>query len=193
MRSDSPPKADARWPRNSRGHDRSNNDNTLIKHLSPRVLRMRTGSRFTVLSVLVLVSSACFTRNPHADGLSSSTIFFRAHSRSAGDRLDDGDFSSVDRMSLDDALRHLRPDWFRLPVAASLTAEPALVSVYINLVYAGSVNSLRLVPVSAVRGVRYLRPSAARDRFGPSCPCAGGVILVSTVTTPNSMDGVVAW
>ena len=91
-------------------------------------------------------------------------------------------------MSLDDALRRLRPEWFRLPGSGRQAAEPAIVSVYVDLVYAGGVDALRLVPVPAVRGVRYLTPSAARDRFGTGCPCAGGVILVSTVDDAG-LDG----
>ena len=154
---------------------------------------MRTASRFTLRSVLVLVSSACIARNPHADDLRSSTMFFSAHSPSLGDRLDDEDLSTLDRMSLDDALRRLRPEWFRLPASPPPAAERTIVSVYVNLVYAGGVDALRLVPVSAVRGVRHLTPSAARDRFGPGCPCAGGVILVSTLTTRDSSEGVVEW
>jgi len=154
---------------------------------------MRTAIRFTLPSVLVTIICGCVARGPQADGLRSSTTFIRAKPQSRTDRLDREDLSTVDRLSLDVAVRQLRSEWFRLPATPRLFAPPTMVSVYIDFVYAGGVDALRLVPVSAVHGVRHLTPSAARDRFGSECPCSGGVILVLTRTIPDLTDGLVPW
>ena len=64
--------------------------------------------------------------------------------------------------------------------SARQSAEQASASVYANDSYVGGLEALRLIPVGAVEDMRYLTPSAARSWFGMFCPCAGGVILVTT-------------
>jgi hypothetical protein len=120
-------------------------------------------------------------------------MLVRQQSRLRTDGLGGEDLSPVDQLSLDAALRQLRPEWFRLPASPPLAAMPTIVAVYIDLVYSGGIDALRLVPVSAVRDVRHLTPSAARDRFGPWCPCSGGVILVTTRKTQDANDAARAW
>jgi hypothetical protein len=58
--------------------------------------------------------------------------------------------------------------------------RPVAPSVYVDGVLTGATDVLRMIPVSAVIEVRRLSASAAHDRFGTACPCAGGALLVTT-------------
>jgi len=83
-------------------------------------------------------------------------------------------------LNFEDALRRLRPEWMRPAPVGRQAAEPGVASVYVNDSYVGGLDALRLIPIDAVTNARYLTPTAARSWFGMFCPCAGGVILVST-------------
>ena len=83
-------------------------------------------------------------------------------------------------MSLDDAVRRLRPEWLRVSPTDRQQAERGVASVYANGSYVGGLEALRLIPVRAVEEMRYLMPTAARSWFGMLCPCTGGVIVVTT-------------
>jgi hypothetical protein len=100
--------------------------------------------------------------------------------QSPSDRLVRQDLASMTELSLDEAVRRLRPEWLRVSPSARQSAEPGLASVYANDSYVGGLDALRLIPVGAVEEMRYLTPSAARSWFGMFCPCAGGVIVVTT-------------
>ena len=100
--------------------------------------------------------------------------------QSPSDRLARQDLASITELSLDEAVRRLRPEWLRVSPSARQSAEPGSASVYANDSYVGGLEALRLIPVGAVEEMRYLTPSAARSWFGMFCPCAGGVILVTT-------------
>jgi hypothetical protein len=90
------------------------------------------------------------------------------------------DLMAIQETSLEAALQRLRPEWLRLNPSARQVGQPARASVYVDNVYAGDLDVLRLVPVSTVIDVRFLAPSAARDQFGAMCRCEAGVILVAT-------------
>ena len=100
--------------------------------------------------------------------------------QSPSDRLVRRDFGLLTELPLDEAVRRLRPEWLRVSPSARQSAEQASASVYANDSYVGGLEALRLIPVGAVEDMRYLTPSAARSWFGMFCPCAGGVILVTT-------------
>ena len=100
--------------------------------------------------------------------------------QSPSDRLVRQDFALLTELPLDEAVRRLRPEWLRVSPSARQSAEQASASVYANDSYVGGLEALRLIPVGAVEDMRYLTPSAARSWFGMFCPCAGGVILVTT-------------
>lgn len=100
--------------------------------------------------------------------------------QSPSDRLARQDLASMTELSLDEAVRRLRPEWLRVSPSARQSAEQGLASVYANDSYVGGLEALRLIPVGAVEEMRYLTPSAARSWFGMFCPCAGGAILVTT-------------
>jgi hypothetical protein len=97
------------------------------------------------------------------------------------DRVSGADLRSLGDLSLDQALRRLRPNFLRVNPSGSARPESAdFATIYIDNSYAGTPDMLRLVPVAAVEEVSYLTPSAAHDRFGAYCPCSAGVIVVNT-------------
>jgi hypothetical protein len=72
----------------------------------------------------------------------------------------------------------LRPEILRARrVAAGAAARP---SVYVDGTYLGGTDILSLVPLAAVREVAYLTPALAHDRYGSSCPCDAGAIVIAT-------------
>ena len=86
----------------------------------------------------------------------------------------------MSELSLDEAVRRLRPEWLRTSPSARQSAEPGSASVYARDSYVGGLEALWLIPVGAVDEMRYLTPTAARSWFGMFCRCAGGVIVVTT-------------
>ena len=54
------------------------------------------------------------------------------------------------------------------------------VSVYENGRYIGGVDMLSGIPLGILVDVRRIEPVEAMIRFGSTCPCDGGVILVRT-------------
>jgi hypothetical protein len=97
---------------------------------------------------------------------------------SSANRVVRAELAPLRETSLDAALRRLRPEWLRVSPSNRQGTEPARASVYIDNAYAGELETLLLIPASAVIDVSYLGPSAALDRFGSGCRCPGGVILV---------------
>lgn len=92
------------------------------------------------------------------------------------------ELGSVPAVSTIESLRQLRPEFFR-PVRSALDQLGATAInpvVYVDDVYNGALENLETVPKRVVREVRFLRPMQAVERWGPSCPCAAGVILVVT-------------
>ena len=102
--------------------------------------------------------------------------------QSSSDHVAPQELAAFSDVSLEEALRRVRPEWMRPSPTARQAAEPGLASVYVNDAYVGGLEALRLIPIDAVTDARYLTPSAARSWFGMFCRCTGGVILISTRT-----------
>lgn len=106
-----------------------------------------------------------------------------AHSTSRkSDVVTASELESFPAASTIESLRRLRPEFFR-PVRSALDQHNTAGTnpvVYVDDAYNGGLESLETVPKEAVREVRFLRPMQAVERWGPSCPCVAGVILVVT-------------
>ena len=76
-----------------------------------------------------------------------------------------------------DAIGRLRPQYLRRNgrVGPTSSVQPA---VYLNLQHAGGLEALERIRAADIREIRYVPPSDARQRFGPSVN--GAVILVLT-------------
>ena len=90
------------------------------------------------------------------------------------------EFAPYDGRSLADALTHLRPDWLRLNPSGRVNAEGERAALYVNDVASGDIAKLQLIASQVVTEVRLLSASEAWSRFGPSCRCPGGALLVRT-------------
>lgn len=110
-------------------------------------------------------------------------IAVAALGRSSARHVVAADIVSIHGTSVADAVLQLRPDWLRPNSSPSHSAELIRPAVYVDETYAGGPEELRFVPLTRVVELNFLASSAARDQIGPSCRCAGGVILVRTRRT----------
>lgn len=84
-------------------------------------------------------------------------------------------------MTVGEGVRRLRPEFVRPAIVpGDLTGAAVLPSVYINGGYAGSLDVLDRILLEEVEDIRFIRAWQARGWWGPSCPCAAGVIHVRT-------------
>jgi hypothetical protein len=91
------------------------------------------------------------------------------------------DLASTNEWSTMDAVRRLRPDFLRGSARGPLTGPPQ-VAVYLNGAYDGDVSVLNSIPLAVIAEIAFLHPVAARQRFGSTCPCANGAIVVTIPT-----------
>lgn len=141
-----------------------------------------------VLLVALVTSGACAPARLSMNGpigLDSETAFitsplYASSGYSSARHLGRAALLSVAGETTADAVRQLRPDWLRPNRTPGKAAELVRPSVYIDGVYAGSPDELRLVPLATALDLRFLPPSAAWDQFGAARRCEGGVILVVT-------------
>ena len=79
------------------------------------------------------------------------------------------------------AVTQLRPDFLRRRSNSVTMApsRPSALSVYLDELPFGNVESLRSIPLERVRIIRYLSPFEAELRWGGSHPA--GAILVTTI------------
>jgi hypothetical protein len=131
--------------------------------------------------VALVAMSACASGPVRSSDLSAFDVIAIAPAiASTANVVAHAELAPLQEASIEEALRQLRPEWLRVNPSSRRVAEPARASVYVNDVYAGELETLRLIPVSAVIDARFLAPSAARDQFGPGCRCAAGIILIAT-------------
>jgi hypothetical protein len=78
------------------------------------------------------------------------------------------------------AVSQLRPEYLRRRAVTTVpTITPVSVAVYVDDVWFGNAESLRLVPLDRVRQIRYVTRADAELRYGRRLPA--GVILVTTL------------
>ena len=129
--------------------------------------RPRLG-RVVLLLQLAFVSTGCAGMT--ASGGSGS-------SRGSFDAVMGEELRQSSSNNVYDALRDLRPQWFRPRARASLTFERAQDPVvYIAGVREGPLNTLRGIELSDVLRIEYINPLDATNRFGTGH--SGGVISV---------------
>ncbi|HSQ30844.1 MAG TPA: hypothetical protein VLN49_13390 [Gemmatimonadaceae bacterium] len=162
---------------------RHRSDLDTAAHPLGRAPLLGVAAKVTAIAVgtISLATAACATTRGTPGGTSFAERMLAPSGRGASnDGLARQDLAGLGNVTFDEALRRLRPEWLRPSPIGRQAAEPGLASVYVNEAYVGGLDELRLIPIGAVGVVRYLTPTAARSWFGPSCLCAGGVILVST-------------
>jgi len=144
---------------------------------------METSVRAPVLCATLIATLGVAACQPsiRAAGDRGSLLTERVASREPG-RVSAEELNATGGTNLRDALRRARPEYLReTPVSNGDVAPPA---VYIDGRHAGEPSLLQVVQVAEIAEVRFLRPTAARGLYGWGCPCAGGVIAVTTRRAP---------
>jgi hypothetical protein len=138
----------------------------------------RTNSRFSSTRATLIarclpfvLATACAT--PPAQTAPRSEPTRRATSLTATD------LQAVKAMTTLDAVRQLRPDFLRVSSRADRNATAP--AVYVNGMLAGGLLWLESIQLAEVREITFFHPMEARFRFGPTCPCDGGIVAVQTV------------
>lgn len=145
---------------------------------------MRQRTIVPTVSVLMAAVSACGSGVAYRGDLSPSgaMMVVPARDESSTNRIAHAELVSIEETSVDAALRRLRPEWMRVNPSSRQVEGQTTASVYVDDLYTGGLDALRLIPVAAVVDLRFLSPSRASDRFGAGCRCGSGVILVTTRT-----------
>jgi hypothetical protein len=90
------------------------------------------------------------------------------------------EFAAFEGRPLAEALAHLRPDWLRVNPGVRVSGERERAVVYVNDVASGDLTKLQLIASEQVSEARLLSASEAWVRYGPSCRCPAGAIVVRT-------------
>ena len=122
---------------------------------------------------------ACQPPSPTV-GLPALPLSSQENESSRSTRLTEPALRSVDAANAEELVRRLRPEFIRArPVPRDMTGTVMFPAVFIDGIYSGGPDVLRLVPVSAVVEIQYLDASRAQD-LGPRCDCRVGAIAVIT-------------
>lgn len=133
--------------------------------------------RAAVLATLTILGCGSAMRaGGSADVLDAELTPRSVSSRSI---LTRGELAATNAETTLEAIERLRPE-FLLGHARPPGLAWAPITVYLNDRYEGDVSLLNTIPLSAIREVNLLRPTEALIRFGTTCRCPGGVILVDT-------------
>ena len=104
----------------------------------------------------------------------------REGTRGRSSYISAAELQSVEALTTLEAVRKLHPEFLRASPRASAAAEPTGPSVYVNRTYVGDISWLSTIPIVEIRDIAFLQPAEARIRFGATCQCAGGVVVVQT-------------
>lgn len=131
-----------------------------------------------LLSLGVVTACGAYTQSAPR----SSDLLEIAPRSASAKALGRPDFAPFEGRSLAEALGHLRPDWLRQNPSPSsrVNGDGERAMVYVNDVASGDLARLQVIAADAVTEVRLLSASEAWARYGPSCRCAAGAIVVRT-------------
>jgi hypothetical protein len=145
------------------------------------MLKSRMLGRALVAAIVGVGASGCWagTRNG-SDGFEQLVTSTRTSDpKSSRFFISKTDISNTDAESIDDVVRHLKPDWLRAGPTQRQGTDSQRAVIYVDDTFLGGIELLRLVQAAEAQSVEYLPPMAARGRFGPSCACPGGAIVIS--------------
>ena len=140
-------------------------------------------SRVGAVAALVLGLHACAsTHAPRGDGALAAAhggAVPTARTASGSAVITTADFDRMrDAASALVVIERLRPFFLRPRMSfGAVRGQPPTISVYVNDVYAGGLDALRTLPPHTVASARYVQPTEAVTRIGPT-RAADGVIMV---------------
>ena len=85
----------------------------------------------------------------------------------------------------DEAIRRARPEWLRANPTLRHGEQAERAVVYIGDAFLGDLDVLRMVQTAEISSIRFLTPMEARGRFGPSCGCGAGAIVMARSQRPQ--------
>ena len=129
----------------------------------------------------LMLAAACASMPTSQTSALNARIGSRPAAHTAG-VITAAELQSVSARSTFDAVRQLHPEFLRASLRATSSYESAAPSVYVDRTYLGDVSVLRLIAIEEIRDISFLHPTEAHFRFGTTCPCGGGVIVVQTET-----------
>lgn len=132
--------------------------------------------RYVLAGIISISLSACVSAHS-----ATSTESMSLKATSARNVLTAAEIVASKVTDVYQAVTQLRPDFLRRR-SNSFTmtpSRPSALSVYLDELPFGNVESLRSVPLERVRIIRYLSPFEAELRWGGSHPA--GAILVTTI------------
>lgn len=119
-------------------------------------------------SALILAITACASAPASGAGADRNLITF-----------DEIDRARVPGWYAWDLISSLRPHFLRSPSAITLTErEPVFARVYVDEIYHGEIESLKVLRLEKIMSVEFLPPFDAKTRFAMDMP--GGAILIRT-------------
>ena len=136
----------------------------------------------TVISLLtVLGCSSAMGARGSAGYVDAVVTPGSVHSRSTLTRWD---LAATNAATTIEAIEQLRPE-FLLGRVRTPALDREQITVYLNDTFQGDISLLNTIPLREIREMTLLRPTEALFRFGVTCRCPGGVILVNTRALPN--------
>jgi hypothetical protein len=130
-----------------------------------------------VITVVTVLGCSSVTRaRGSAGSVDAAVMPGPAYSRSI---LTGTDLAATNAETVVEAIARLRPE-FLLGHARPPALGRAQIALYVNDAYEGDISLLNTIPLSEIREVSLLQPTEALSRFGVTCRCPGGVILVNT-------------
>ena len=133
-------------------------------------------SAIVITVVTVIGCSSATHASGSAGSLDAAVMHGPANSRSILTRTE---LVATNAETAIEAIGRLRPE-FLLGHARPPALGRAQIALYVNDTYEGDISLLNTIPLSEIREVSLLQPTEALFRFGMTCRCPGGVILVNT-------------
>jgi len=96
---------------------------------------------------------------------------------SPANRISAAQLDGLEVTTIANAIVRLRPEWLR-PAGGDVLFGDGQPVVYVDGTFIGGTAELGRIPRERVSEVQLLTPAAAYARFGRSCQCSAGVILV---------------
>jgi len=118
--------------------------------------------KFRIVTACALMLTACAgsnaTRNSRDAAPSQNSDFIMAE-----------ELAGTNGSTAYDAVRQLRPAWIlrSRPTTVAQGSQAQLLVYVDGIRYAAGIESLRLLPLSAVASLHYFSPGSAEARFGP--------------------------
>ena len=137
-----------------------------------------------IIGVVLVGTAGCVTAPASQSALlrqQGTAVSEPPRSGAPSDVLTASELVGTGVMTVGDGVRRLRPEFVRPAIVPGNPAGAAVLpSVYINGGYAGGLDVLDRVLLEEIEDIRFIRAWQARGWWGPSCPCAAGVIHVRT-------------